>query len=483
MRAEGTGRRWRRGGLGVVLVLLVVAIAGVATYDAEPFLARHQQYTSDIGPLAAAAASRGQVNRADARRLDAETRSAIVRAHSRVRALLALRRFERAFAGGALDLGRKDGPAFQADLARLERDMAAGYANLDWMVEHRGMDLAKLHRDTKAAIDRAASSTGAVLALAEFVRAFHDPHLRLTESAARPAPAASGEAGAAVALERADGDEAVVASCEGAGYVASDHGFHGPLTHLPGWVALSGQAFPTGCVGDLGVVRIAQLGETSYLEQCRQVFQAGLSKTALKLKTRALLQRLLGDAVRALKERGARRLLVDVSGDGGGTEWVGDVIAVMTDKVLTRFNARRVAPTCDRTAIWTGEKVCPVLGAPERRVIHGAGVWTGPLLVLADHGTGSAAEDLVAWLQQSHLAKVIGERTAGAGCGYFNGPGRSRLRAVPLEVLMPNCARFLEDGTNEIDGIAPDIELPLHGVPLQEQAAALQVALQRSQAS
>ena len=37
-----------------------------------------------------------------------------------------------------------------------------------------------------------------------------------------------------------------------------------------------------------------------------------------------------------------------------------------------------------------------------------------------------------------------------AGCGYVNGGDPSYMKAVPLALRMPNCARFLMDGTNEI---------------------------------
>jgi len=72
--------------------------------------------------------------------------------------------------------------------------------------------------------------------------------------------------------------------------------------------------------------------------------------------------------------------------------------------------------------------------------------------ILADRGTGSAAEDFVAWLQQNKVATVLGERTAGAGCGYVDGGNPTRLKVVPVDVWMPNCARFLDNGSNEIEG-------------------------------
>ena len=50
-----------------------------------------------------------------------------------------------------------------------------------------------------------------------------------------------------------------------------------------------------------------------------------------------------------------------------------------------------------------------------------SGVWSGPLVVLADRGSASATEALVAMLKDNGAATVIGERTYGAGCGYTDG--------------------------------------------------------------
>ena len=154
----------------------------------------------------------------------------------------------------------------------------------------------------------------------------------------------------------------------------------------------------------------------------------------------------------------------------------------MTDKPMTRQEARVVGPACDRSAVWAGKPApCPVFepGSGERASLQGEGAWNGPVLVLADRGTGSAAEDFVAWLQQNKVATVLGDRTAGAGCGYVNGGNPTRLSVVPVDIWMPNCARFLDDGSNEIEGIAPDVEIPMGDVDPAVQAKALAAALAR----
>ena len=65
-------------------------------------------------------------------------------------------------------------------------------------------------------------------------------------------------------------------------------------------------------------------------------------------------------------------------------------------------------------------------------------------------------------------------KTMGAGCGYVNGGNPTRLAVVPVDVWMPNCARLLDDGTNEVEGIAPDVSLPMgDGADQAAQANAL----------
>ena len=46
------------------------------------------------------------------------------------------------------DVATYDSAAWGADFERLKADMAQGYANLDWIAERRGLDLAALSRET-----------------------------------------------------------------------------------------------------------------------------------------------------------------------------------------------------------------------------------------------------------------------------------------------------------------------------------------------
>lgn len=372
-----------------------------------------------------------------------------------------------ALAAAAFDVATYDARAWQADYGRLKQDMAQGYANLDWIAEHRHLDLAALDRRTTADIDGAHSRVRAFLALRRFVEAFHDPHLKLVpgqrELTERHPPSAAAATPAEVDAGPVDDDPAAGEDCAAAGYEEGDHAFRFPFARARGWKAVGGGDFPTGVIGDLGVLRIAQFGEDRYAAACQQVFHPGIGRRALKLAVRDLQQHRLVAAIRTLQAHGARRLLVDVTGNGGGTEWVTEVVALLTDRSLSRAQARQVLAGCDRTVVWSGAAApCAILEPEgERATLQGAGVWTGPVLILVDHRTGSASEDFVAWLKQNRVARVFGETTAGAGCGYVNGGNRTPFHASPFDVRMPNCARFLDDGTNEIEGIAPDVPLPM----------------------
>jgi len=376
------------------------------------------------------------------------------------------------------DAATYDARAWSADLDRIEADMAQGYANLDWIAHRRGLDLPALDRATRARLANAHSRVRAFLALKDFVRAFRDPHLRL-EWGQRPIVAAVPSAAGAGEGEAADPPAG--ADCAAAGYEEDAHAFAFPVAGLPGWRALPGADFPSGVAGDVGVLRIAQFGEDKYLDACQDVFRPGMGARELQLAVRARQQERLRAALAALRQAGARRLLVDVSGNGGGSEWVSEVIALLTPKAMSREEVRVVAPACDRRGVWRGEKACAVFGpARPRATLQGTGAWTGPVFVLADRNTASAAEDLVAWLQQNRVARVLGERTMGAGCGYIDGGTRTQLRASHFDLRMPNCARYLDDGSNEIEGIAPDIAIDMQAADAGGKASALAAALARS---
>lgn len=359
-----------------------------------------------------------------------------------------------------------DAAAWKADFERLKTDMAQGYANLDWIAERRGIDLAALSRETEDEIERAGSHLTAFRALNRFIDRFDDPHFQL-----------SAQDDSAGTVGAPPGDPPA-SDCAGAGYQEGKHGFRFPVERLPGWRPLAEGNFPAGLTGSTGILRIAEFGENQYLSACTARFRPGMSERALQLAVRESLQAELWARLAQLRRAGAKRLIVDLSRNGGGSEWVNEAVPLFTARTLERQAPSRVGPVCDRRGLWEGKRPgCPVFAAADPPMrIAGTGDWAGPLLVLMDRDTASASEDFVAWMKDNRAATLIGARSFGAGCGYVDGGTRTRLRALPRDVRMPNCARFLRDGTNEIEGIAPDVALPMEEPEKAAEALARLVA-------
>lgn len=361
-----------------------------------------------------------------------------------------------AVAGAGLwDVVTFDRAGWRGDYARLKRFTAQRYANLDWVVAHRKLDLPKLDRETDAALDNAWSRVQAYRAISRFVAAFDDPHFTLSWTKGPPPASAPVVAGPSTPAPK-------VESCAKAGHVDDRSGFAARWAKVSDWRPLGAADadFPIAMTGDTGVLRIGSFADDRYLPACKRAFRAGMDEDALRTATRGVLNREIASALAQLRAAGAQRLLVDVGGNGGGSEWVADVVALMTPRRLSRAEALVADPPCDRSGVWEGRPDCSVLpAAGPRATIAGKGAWRGPIAIYADRNSASATEDFTAWLHQSKVATLIGEKTLGAGCGYVDGGGRIRLANAGLDVRMPNCARFLDTGVNEIEGQAPDIPI------------------------
>ena len=347
--------------------------------------------------------------------------------------------------------------AWKADYERLKAALAQGYANLDWQIDRRGFNLALADKQIGAMLDKVDNDAAAALVFAKLVEAFDDPHLDL-----RPGPPP--EAAKLMPMQsNIDGPAKATSSCEAENYSEGKRATRLPYSSAPGWTPVSEGPFQAGLLGDIGIIRIPAFGEQRYLAACKSVQKPGMDSRALQLATRAELNRQLAALVGTLRQRGMKRLAIDVSRNGGGSEWSTEAVTLFTAGRLTRQEPRRVGPTCDRSDIWKGEKPsCTVYtGEPTSEWVEsdGAPAWNGPLAILADRDTASAAEEFITWLRDNKRAKMGGEKTFGAGCGYMDGGHAFAFKAAPIHLMMPNCSRFTRDGTNEIEGQAPDVAI------------------------
>lgn len=169
------------------------------------------------------------------------------------------------------------------------------------------------------------------------------------------------------------------------------------------------------------------------------------------------------------------------------------------DAELAIAEAQSRATTCDRSPLWRGQPIaCSALvsgpfyaggllplgirgraDGPDwidpvdatARHLYTPGLWRGPLLLLVDGDTASAAELFAAMLQDAARALVIGSPSFGSGCGW-NLPQRPvTLPHSGGRLLMPDCTRYRRDGRNEVDGIQPDILVGLRTYDSPRQRA------------
>jgi hypothetical protein len=248
-----------------------------------------------------------------------------------------------------------------------------------------------------------------------------------------------------------------------------------------------------------------------------------------------LLVETIAARLKAFRSAGVSGTVIDITDNGGGTDWTGDVVrmvstgpllcpavasvrepaaverldrelagqhkcdglaldapsrgALKTEQAWTQLVRDDAAQSCDLGGLFRGESPSPTCSLLTRMRRSPCDRWpaprgvtklpdectvfqlreasakrravvAGPLYVLINRGTGSAAEFFAAVLRDNGAATLIGERTAGAGCGYIDGGSPIALKRSGMTVSMPNCARFRADGSNEVDGVTPDVVVP-----------------------
>ncbi|MCS6996068.1 MAG: S41 family peptidase [Casimicrobiaceae bacterium] len=152
-------------------------------------------------------------------------------------------------------------------------------------------------------------------------------------------------------------------------------------------------------------------------------------------------------------------LVLDLRGNGGGS-------AAMVDAIAGAFFRERtlIARTQTRTGAPVTVIGVPIM-PPERYAPGDPQAFTGPVAVLIDHGTASAAEALAAALQATGRARVFGETSCGcllAFLGYVRLPGGGEL--AYSEIGYTDAQGRLIEGR----GIVPDVPIAITRAALRE---------------
>lgn len=414
-----------------------------------------------------------------------------------------------------------------ADLEQARQAFHQKYANLEWLEDERGVKLDPLFDDLAKRLNRAQSEAQAMSVFQRLVQRVGDGHVELDWP--EPNEAAKPPTNAAAVAAASD-------LCRGIGYDARQSKA-GTAQALQGYKALPStpaDPFDAGTIDvagtKLGVVRIGVFMPQGYPalcdaavrelaipsdKPCDDQCQDKVLTWVYRRMTHALDERL-----RALKAAGATVLLVDVSNNGGGSEWAEAAARMVSPKplrservgfvrgehwakqwadlrdTLTELAAKAKAKDRENLLKWAAEADaarrdalldckstgCSRLGsagyatglvgsAPAgafagkewgvyvfspAQYPYRDSVWDGPLIVLTDQETWSAAEEFAAVLQDNKAALVLGERTGGAGCGYTYGGTPTKLTNSGAILKLPDCVRYRTDGSNEVRGIIPD---------------------------
>lgn len=234
------------------------------------------------------------------------------------------------------------------DYAAVKRFMAEAYANLDWAVGTRKMDLMALDKKTLDSLRAATSDGEARSILNKFLAAFGDGHLKLVEVG----DAKENERELASISPDAAGDKV----CSTLGYKFRFHRFSLPFDKAPGYrqISSSSDQFPLAVFTlangkKYGVLRIGLFSPDGYIGNCMQTWnefrldlKAGCDRDCSIRFSRAVEDRLtakLIEQVNTLHKENIDSLIVDIGGNGGGTNWVETAARVLSPKPLSRVRS------------------------------------------------------------------------------------------------------------------------------------------------
>lgn len=239
-----------------------------------------------------------------------------------------------------------------ADYARLKQHLSEAYANLEWVTGHRGLDLKALDTKTTQAISKASSPGEAREALHAFVNAFRDPHFyakNLKPSMLNRLTSAVSSSKKTAIISNMSARKA----CNSLGFSNRDLGFDLKFERQSGYRKVSSDdanPFHAGVLkldsGErLGFIRIAHFGEDGYPEVCREMWEVHAPKIeelcqdgwcgGFYMKVRDRLLAYLEDRIGQLQSIGYDTLVIDITGNGGGTDWVHAAAEIVSPKQLT----------------------------------------------------------------------------------------------------------------------------------------------------
>lgn len=241
----------------------------------------------------------------------------------------------------------KDNKKWIADFEKLKTEMVNGYSNLKFAREKERLNLKKLNEKTLLGLESAKSREEAQSVIREFLKSFNDGHLRARIYNVPGNTNIKTMSGSSALTNK---DMAATALIKMA-YEKREPKFTIHYDSVPGYEMLSTDEnpFPSAIIEKqnhrIGVLRIGFFGYWRYWdtasnlwEEFRKSFDGDCDREcewSFTQKVENKLTQLLIQNILELKSRNIDALVVDVSGNGGGTEWYEAVARLFSaDKLI-----------------------------------------------------------------------------------------------------------------------------------------------------
>jgi hypothetical protein len=438
------------------------------------------------------------------------------------------------------DRARFDRAAWLADFEQLKSATEKSYANLKWSREDKKVDLVWLNTKALQELNAAKSNSAARRAIANFIHGFNDGHFHLESGPPKPVARVM-EIFSRDVAPAIEFDMEPAAACAELGFKDVDH-----TLAIDGAARVARSTFASGTLRTpsgrtFGVIRIPLFRQYEYAAVCESAWQNfRLGRTGrcdencqeeFSVHVKREVAQALADDARGLIRDGAEGVVIDLTGNGGGTEWAEFAAAALSDKPLKQpevafirgqhwekhFNteiahldvllksandstseaiqhARGVMlamrdsarATCPASDLWKSRTAQPacwnVVKALPNAMPHEDYKfdrhYSDALYIMTDARTASASEQFAGILQDNGAARTLGTKTMGVGCGFTNGGNPTTLKNSRLVVWMPDCVRMRADGSNEFVGIKPNVYVDW-GEDRKSKTAALLAALDK----
>jgi hypothetical protein len=224
--------------------------------------------------------------------------------------------------------------AWLQDFHQLIDEVSLHYANFEWVAQDRRVNLGQLKSRTEGRLSKAKSDEEAQDAIESFLKAFGDAHVEIQWKSSggnlTPQPPTARS------------------FCDRLGYNWQDTNGGIDWSIFPGFTAVhdaESQEFPAGLLhltGNrvVGVVRIGWFSEYAHPALCavaqreKQISEdsecSDTCRDQFQFAVGDLLDAALERRVESLAKMGAGWLLVDTTGNGGGTNWVEPAARILT---------------------------------------------------------------------------------------------------------------------------------------------------------